>query len=345
MNPSFEVNLYYHFLNLLLLFFVIQTSSTGQAAIYSKRPPKGWHKNMPEADRSWIGRHLFVGRGKLVNKLKLWWHPPTNEVSTSKPNPEAYFLRRLFLWMPRLMWKVDFKCTHCTKKQSLWSKGVYNNVRLVIDTKDYYYIAAEYMECPICHHTYISWSHQMLDQLADEWKSYFPAVLTRKYACDKTIISMLRSRTQGNSPSALRNKIKELHSEEWLSRQLRYLTDCERHQKGLVMLLEESPSYELPPPFPSFPSKEWFLAVYTRDVWSRLPSLLAAATSVYGSILKLDSTKKVCKKLQGYDANTASWATNVGNERGEVLVSVLTDSESIEGLQKMADGLMDRYWN
>ena len=48
-----------------------------------------------------------------------------------------------------------------------------------------------------------------------------------------------------------------------------------------------------------------------------MDGLLAAATSTYGSILKIDSTK-ICKKLQGAAVNTASWATNVGNERGEV---------------------------
>ena len=42
--------------------------------------------------------------------------------------------------------------------------------------------------------------------------------------------------------------------------------------------------------------------------------IVAEATS----ILKIDSTKKLCKKFQGAVANTASWATNVGNERGEV---------------------------
>lgn len=89
--------------------------------------------------------------------------------------------------------------------------------------------------------------------------------------------------------------------------------------------------------------QRWFLAIYVRDVWSRLPSLLAAATSVYGSILKIDSTKKITKKLQGADINTASWATNVGNERGEILQSVLTASESFSSLQTLADGLMNRY--
>ena len=83
--------------------------------------------------------------------------------------------------------------------------------------------------------------------------------------------------------------------------------------------------------------------MYVRDVWSRLPELLAATTSVYGTILKIDSTKKVCKKLQGAAANTAQWVTNVGNERGEVVMSVLTESEGVEGLKRMADGLMERY--
>ena len=94
-----------------------------------------------------------------------------------------------------------------------------------------------------------------------------------------------------------------------------------------------------------FCTNRWFLSVYVRDVWQRLPQLLAAATSVHGSILKIDSTKKVCKKLQGAAANTANWATNVGNERGEIVVSILTVSEAMTGLRKLADGLMDRLKN
>ena len=70
--------------------------------------------------------------------------------------------------------------------------------------------------------------------------------------------------------------------------------------------------------------------------------LLATATSTFGSMLKIDSSKKV-KKLQGVAANTASWATSVGNENGEILQSVLTVSEALEFLQKLAEGLMDRY--
>ena len=58
----------------------------------------------------------------------------------------------------------------------------------------------------------------------------------------------------------------------------------------------------------------------------RLPQLLATSTAIFGSVLKIDLTKKVCKKLQGAAAGSASWCTNVGNEKGEVLVPVLTES-------------------
>ena len=74
-----------------------------------------------------------------------------------------------------------------------------------------------------------------------------------------------------------------------------------------------------------------------------MDALLAAATSTHGSVLKIDSTKKICKKLQGSDANSASWTMNVGNERGEILISVLTSLEAVSALQSMATGLMERY--
>jgi len=50
----------------------------------------------------------------------------------------------------------------------------------------------------------------------------------------------------------------------------------------------------------------------------------------------------VTKKLAGAAAGTAAWATNVGNEHGQVLVSVLTAAEGA-GLADMAAGLVNRY--
>ena len=51
---------------------------------------------------------------------------------------------------------------------------------------------------------------------------------------------------------------------------------------------------------------------------------------------------KIVKKLAGNAGFTAVWATNVGNEFGQVLVSVLTAAEG-NGLNNMAAGLVARY--
>lgn len=60
------------------------------------------------------------------------------------------------------------------------------------------------------------------------------------------------------------------------------------------------------------------------------------------SCLCLFDSPQVTKKLAGKAHGTAAWATNVGNEYGQVLITVLTDSEG-EGLLDMAAGLQQRY--
>lgn len=59
--------------------------------------------------------------------------------------------------------------------------------------------------------------------------------------------------------------------------------------------------------------------------------------------LTLRISLQVTKKLAGIASDTAAWATNVGNEHGQVLMSVLTSTESAGGLSGMAAGLMRRY--
>ena len=153
----------------------------------------------------------------------------------------------------------------------------------------------------------------------------------------------MRSRTIGNSSTALQRNIQELHRQAWLRKVLSYTSDCDHHRKGVLSLMQPLPNYERPPVFKRLPTATRFLAAYVRDVYTRIDVLKTAATSAYGSVLKIDSTKKVCKKLQGLAANTTSWCTNVGNEREEIVQLVLTSSESSVSLKKMADCLMSRY--
>lgn len=127
-------------------------------------------------------------------------------------------------------------CARCSHKP-LCSKGLYTNVRLVLDMKDCYYLAAEYMYCAKCNGTFIAWDHGMLQQLGDGPRTLFPAVLTRKYTCDRSVLSFLRARTLSNSPTALCHNIHEARSQEWMSRQLSYLSDCQLQKQKVIICI------------------------------------------------------------------------------------------------------------
>ena len=290
---------------------------------YSQRLPKGWVATLHECDHSWVGQSLFVSKGNMAANLVNWWNPPPVRHNT-KPTLPNYFARRLFHWMPRKMWRMVITCPHCGVDKELRSKGVYHHVRRVVDISDTYYLAAEYMDCRACSGTFIAWDQRILEQLPDGVRARFPVVLTYKYACDRAVIVFLRARTLGNSPGAMKHNLQELHSEEHLRKVSQYLHDCDRFRSSCSNLGMSVTTFQPPPQLEMFRSAKWFLAAYVRDVWSRLPTLKAAVTSTFGEILKIDSTKKVCRKLQGASVNMAAWATNVGNERGEVLISVLT---------------------
>ena len=168
-----------------------------------------------------------------------------------------------------MLWKINSHYQRCGEHESLRSKGLYNHVRIVMDVKDSYYVAREYMDCRACSGTYISWDSRNLGQVSDGVRARFPVLMTRKYACNQNVIALLRSRTLGNSPTALRITLHEIQSEEWLCRQLDYLSCCLRHQKGMKALNIPIPDYPKPTPFPPFPTAEtsgagWMVSLQLR---------------------------------------------------------------------------------
>ncbi|KAK9976393.1 hypothetical protein ABG768_021598, partial [Culter alburnus] len=109
------------------------------------------------------------------------------------------------------------------------------------------------------------------------------------YSCDYRVLRMMRERTLGNSVTQLYKKLSEEHSEAWTQRVLQYLTACEPFTRSTVI---PPPVFAEPPPLPALPKPKWLLAVYARDVLMRLDEIKAKITSVFGSVLKMDSTKK-----------------------------------------------------
>ena len=94
----------------------------------------------------------------------------------------------------------------------------------------------------------------------------------------------------GNSATQLYRKLQEQHSEAWMQRVLQYLSACEPFTRSSVV---RPPAFAEPPLLPALPKPKWLLAVYARDVLGRLGEVKAKITSIFGSVLKMDSTKKV----------------------------------------------------
>ncbi|XP_029682372.1 uncharacterized protein isoform X3 [Takifugu rubripes] len=200
-------------------------------------------------------------------------------------------------------------------------------------------MVAETLICNKCKSSHVSWSQTVLTQLDLAHRSEFRVILTRKYACDIRVIRLLRDRGLGNSPTRVLKQLRENHTEEWLNRVARFTTECVDflQRPGLLPMV-----FPEPPQPAVVPSCKWLLSVYSQDILTRMEDIQARITSVYGSILKMDSTKKITKKLAGTAKGTALWLTSVGNEYGQILMSVLTAQEGA-GLDLMAAGLMRRF--
>jgi hypothetical protein len=145
-----------------------------------------------------------------------------------------------------------------------------------------------------------------------------------------------RQRGLGNSASQIHKKLQEQYSTEWYQKTIQYLSACKTVAGAASSGLVEAPHFIEPPVMASVPEYRWLMQVYIQDVLQRLQEVKANITSVFGRILKVDSTKKITKKLSGPTTGTAEWATNVGNEYGQVLMSVLTAGEGRFGLMRMA---------
>lgn len=158
----------------------------------------------------------------------------------------------------------------------------------------YYLVGCDYPCCSKCSLPICPWSHDLLSQLDVAHRSLFPAVLTTQLALDRKCMTFLKPRTSGNSSSYLQSALAEAHSEEWARQTIRYLSDCEQYKK-MATSFDPATVY-LPPPPPAFrplPLAQWFETAHSNDILSHLSEMKGVITSIYGRILKMDSTKKV----------------------------------------------------
>ena len=104
-------------------------------------------------------------------------------------------------------------------------------------------------------------------------------------------MTMMRNRGLGNSPTQVQRKLKETYEENCLRRSLQYLT-------AVAQVQALTAARALPPPCVlPFPGPKWFMGIVSLDIYARAEEILARITSTFGTILKIDSTKKVTVAL------------------------------------------------
>ncbi|XP_029691386.1 uncharacterized protein [Takifugu rubripes] len=190
---------------------------------------------------------------------------------------------------------------------------------------------------------FLSWEACILNQLSPAHRAMFPAVLTLRRGVDKQVVRLLRERTGGDTMAKVWRQVQESHCEEYLQRKDLYTTLLTQYTKPGKTTKRFSPKFQLPPPQRELPSPKLLRKAFLLAEAENIEDYRAQIMSTFGKVLKYDSTKKICKKLSGDGKGTAEWCTNVGNERGQILMSVLTCEESLEKMRPMAEGLMERY--
>ncbi|KAK0152989.1 hypothetical protein N1851_005364 [Merluccius polli] len=321
--------------------FSLHYTATPHCTTHSNQLER-FRKVIHEADQVWVAKCLYEPTGQLRQKLHACWFYPPLMPKPSPPEPGWYSRQRLFIWAPMRTWGISLKCPQCSLRMN--SSGIYRKVREVIDVDSrYYLVGGDYPRCSKCAQPVCPWSQEILSQVDVAHRSLFPAVLTTQLALDRRCMTFLKPRTSGNSSSYMQSAIEEAHSEEWARQTIRYLSDCEHHMK-MATFVPSAAVYPPPPPFRPLPLAQWFETVHSNDILSHVDEMKGVITSTYGRILKMDSTKKITKKLAGVIGDSAAWMTNIGNEFGQVLNSVLTTGEGA-GLEDLCQGIVTRYQN
>lgn len=229
-------------------------------------------------------------------RVSLQWHPPEPHLSSQMaPKTDRYFGHRLFLWLPKKLWRFHLVCPQGTcNNHELTSAGLYPVIRKVLDVDSMYNMVLEYFECSNCKKKEL---HGVLAQLDVGHRLQFPVILTYKYACDIRVIRMMRYQGLGSGPHRLYKAIVEQHNERYLQQCVTYLTHCKAFTDASSRGLVNRPVLSQPPAMLPVPKFKWLLNVHCQDVLQRIDEVKASITSIFGKILKMDSTKKVRNRL------------------------------------------------
>ncbi|XP_034053846.1 uncharacterized protein LOC117533919 [Gymnodraco acuticeps] len=160
---------------------------------------------------------------------------------------------------------------------------------------------------------------------------------------DRNVVRLLRDRTEGNTMEKVWRQVQENHVEEYLNRKDLYTTLLMSIAApgGIVSAMRQT--FQAPPAQKQLPAARLLRHAFLLAEANNVQDYRSQILSTFGTVMKMDSTKKVGKKLSGQGRGSAEWFTNIGKEYSQIVSFVLTCEESAQKLQPMCRGVMERF--
>lgn len=171
----------------------------------------------------------------------------------------------------------------------------------------------------------------------------FPAILTSKRGVDKNVVLFQRDRTEQNTMVKLWRQIQENHMQEYLQRKDLYTTLLMTFAEPRDIVSALRHTFQAPLSPRECPSAWLLRHTFMLAEASNVRDYRSQILSTFGTVLKMDPTKKVVKKMSGEGQSSAEWCSSIGNEHSQIVTFVLTCEESFDKLQPMCHGVMERF--
>lgn len=154
---------------------------------------------------------------------------------------------------------------------------------------------------------WLAWDDVILQQLSEAHRAMFPAVLTAKRGVDKTIIRLLRDRTEGNTMIKVWRQVQENHMEDYYQRKDLYTTLLVAlvEPGGIVSALGHGEFQAAPPPR-ELPCARLLRHAFLLAEADNVQDYRSQILSTFGTVLKMDSTKKASVLTYKYSRGNAT---------------------------------------
>ncbi|KAK3564726.1 hypothetical protein QTP86_024891, partial [Hemibagrus guttatus] len=169
------------------------------------------------------------------------------------------------------------------------------------------------------------------------WLAWYPAILSQLSEAHRAMCpAVLTSRRCGGKYRRI--TLEYVHHKDLYTTLLMSLVEP---GGGIVSAMGHR--FQAPPPPRELPSARLLHHAFLLAEANKVEDYWSQILSVFGTVLKMDLTKKVVKKLSGEGQGSAEWFTSIANEHSQIVSFVLTCEESTEKLEPMCRGLMERF--